>query len=83
MADVNAKLKDYLSKSSIRSTSITVPNNGTASSNAGSQSYFQNMFKAKDASKPDSQLLDNDTANGWFTAAQNDPLLPSLVKIFK
>ena len=74
MADVNSKLKDYLSKSSLRSSNSSSSVNTLVNTPESSSGYFQKFFKE---SKPDTSV-DSDS-NGWFTSAQNDPFLPSLV----
>ncbi|KAL8621600.1 hypothetical protein ACOMHN_036833 [Nucella lapillus] len=68
MADLNQSLKDYLSRPQKSS------NNGQSE---GKSSYFSGWFQ-KDVDIDDKTV--NEVANGWFSDAQKDPLLPSLTK---
>ncbi|ELT94356.1 hypothetical protein CAPTEDRAFT_152187, partial [Capitella teleta] len=69
MSNISNQLKDYLSKSS--SSGNSSPNNEKKSSST----YW---FSSKGADTADEDL--DASSNGWFTEAQNDPLLPSLSK---
>ncbi|XP_076451521.1 uncharacterized protein LOC143287421 [Babylonia areolata] len=68
MADLNQSLKDYLSRSQKSNT------NGQSEG----KSYFSGWFQ-KDGDDADDKTV-NEVANGWFSDAQKDPLLPSLTK---
>jgi hypothetical protein len=67
---VNNQLQDYLKKSS----------NGGSSWKSAIPTLSPGgfpWFGAKDSTAADA--LDDGVANGWFSDAQKDPLLPSLV----
>ena len=68
MADLNQSLKDYLARPQ---------KNGASSDTNGQSSYFSGWFQK--GSGADDKTA-NEVANGWFSDAQNDPLLPSLVR---
>jgi hypothetical protein len=68
MTDLNASLQNYLSKGD--------QNNGSGASkfNLGNFNFFQKKSQTS-IDVPES----NDVANGWFSQANTDPCLPSLV----
>jgi hypothetical protein len=67
MADLNKSLKDYLSRSQ---------KNGSGDVSETKTSYFSAwMGKGDSADDPTA----SEVANGWFSEAQKDPCLPSLV----
>ena len=64
--NISNSLQAYLSKSS----------NSTASTNGDNKrGYFSWLHK----NQPTEEVYD-DTSNGWFSQAQKDPCLPSLVR---
>ena len=73
MANLSNKLQDYLSKSSKSSS------NGSNGGQTSSGSYFD--YFRNDASKNSSQGVTEDPTNSWFSDAQKDPCLPSLVGV--
>ncbi|XP_041377767.1 protein transport protein sft2-like [Gigantopelta aegis] len=71
MADLNRSLRDYLSKSSTSHSSGDLsPTKTTLLSNLPGVGWLNK-------SNTEEPLAANST-NGWFSQAQNDPLLPSL-----
>ncbi len=71
MANISASLKDYLSKSG-KSGSPTEQN---PISGSGTSGFWFTWGKE---SKSEKEVID-ETSNGWFSEAQKDPCLPSLV----
>ncbi|KAK7093725.1 hypothetical protein V1264_007421 [Littorina saxatilis] len=65
MADLNQSLKDYLSRSQ---------KSGLNGDSESKSSYLSGWFQNDTSSEA------NEVANGWFSDAQKDPLLPSLTK---
>ena len=67
MADLNQSLKDYLARPQ---------KNGGNNDSGPKSSYFSGWFP-KGTGSDDRES--SEVANGWFSDAQNDPFLPSLV----
>ena len=72
MAGLSSQLQDYLGKSS--SKTPLVENEASATSGR-----FSSWFSKSSASGGQESEVIDETSNGWFATAQNDPLLPSLV----
>lgn len=68
MADLNQSLKDYMSRSQKPDTGSPPDSNSR---------YFSGWFKRGNVGE---DKTSTEAANGWFVEAQNDPLLPSLVR---
>lgn len=68
MADLNQSLKDYLSRAQKKDTV------GVSDSTSR---YFTGWFDKESVSE---EKVGGESSNGWFTDAQKDPLLPSLVR---
>ena len=72
MSGLGQDLQDYLSRNQ-KDTKISVSED---SSSSGFSLGKLNFFNKSDRN---SQSDSNDVANGWFSQAQQDPYLPSLV----
>ena len=72
MASINISnsLKEYLSKSG-------ASDSNTSSDNSAKGGYFS-WFNKSTNSQSKGDVID-ETSNGWFSEAQKDPILPSLV----
>lgn len=71
MTDLNSSLQNYLSKGDQNSGS------GSSKFNLGKLNFFQKKSQTS-IDVPES----NDVANSWFSQANTDPCLPSLVRYY-
>lgn len=75
MSGLGQDLKDYLSRNQ-KDTKISLSDDNSGSSfSLGKLNFFNKSDKISPAES-------NDVANGWFSQAQQDPYLPSLVGTF-
>ncbi|XP_070560693.1 uncharacterized protein [Ptychodera flava] len=73
MANLNAKLQEYLSSSKSGNGSSKISETSSNSSKSSS-SWFGSKAKSEE------EIPIEDDGNGWFNEAQQDPMCPSLTK---